>query len=172
MNAVYQVFLDYIPNKGLILDAGCGSGRDSLVFINKGYEVVAFDSSPELVLRASKHISKTVLLLSFEDIKFYNMFDGVWACASILHIPKVDMEAVLLKLANSLKTGGIIYTSYKYGDNEGIKDGRYFSDYTETSFDELLMAISNLELIKYWYSSDFRVGRENEKWLNILLRKI
>ena len=110
--------------------------------------------------------------MSFEDIEFKDNFDGIWACASVLHVPENNISTVLSKFTDALKDNGILYTSFKYGDREQIRNGRFFADYTEERFDQLLAVIPKLELIQYWKTSDLRPGRLEEKWLNILLRKV
>lgn len=171
VSELYAPFLEFLPPDGSILDAGCGSGRDTKFFTEKGFRVIAFDYSPELVQLASSYTGQDVLQLSFEDITFSDQFDGVWACASMLHVPKKDMENILSKLGASLKAGGIFYTSYKYGEGELMRGGRLFADYTEESFKLLLEGVPDLEVVKFWRTSDLRPGREDEKWLNILLKK-
>ena len=172
VNDLYRPFLENMPSTGKILDAGCGSGRDSKFFLEKGFSVVAFDNSPNMVRHAAELTGQEVLLMSFEDIEFKDNFDGIWACASVLHVPEDNISGVLSKFTDALKDDGILYTSFKYGDKEQIRNGRFFADYTEERFDQLLTAIPKLELIQYWKTSDLRPGRSEEKWLNILLRKI
>jgi SAM-dependent methyltransferase len=171
MHEFYQEFLPLLPKQGTILDAGCGSGRDTKYFLELGYKVIAFDYSPEIVKMASEFTNHDIELLSFSDVIFKDQFDGVWACASLLHVPSIDIQEALQRLTGALKKGGIIYTSFKYGEGELVRSDRFFSDYTETSFDKLLLNIPNIELVKYWKTSDLRSGREDEKWLNVLLRK-
>ena len=154
MSEFYQEFLPLLPKQGTILDAGCGSGRDTKYFLELGYKVIAFDYSPEIVKIASEHTNHEIRLLSFSDVNFEEKFDGVWACASLLHVPSVDMQDTLQKLTRALKSGGILYTSFKYGEGELVRSDRFFSDYTETSFDRLLLAFPNLEVVKYWKTSD------------------
>ena len=172
VNDLYRPFLEKMPSTGKILDAGCGSGRDTKFFLEKGFNVVAFDNSPNMVRHAAEFTGQEVLLMSFEDIEFKDNFDGIWACASVLHVPENNISTVLSKFTDALKDSGMIYTSFKYGENEGIRNGRFFADYTEERFDQLLTAIPKLELIQYWKTSDLRPGRSEEKWLNVLLRMI
>ena len=169
---LYRPFLENMPSTGKILDAGCGSGRDTKFFLEKGYSVVAFDNSPNMVRHAAELTGQEVLLLSFEEIEFKEMFDGIWACASVLHVPENNISTVLSKFTAALKDDGILYTSFKYGEKEQIRNGRFFADYTEERFNQLLAAIPQLELIQYWKTSDLRPGRSDEKWLNILLKRI
>ena len=169
MDALYQPFLSLIQPGGNILDAGCGSGRDTLYFKNMGYQVTAFDASEELVKISSALIGHPVLHLSFDDIIFRESFDGIWACASLLHLPKAEMASVIKKLHRVLKPNGVLYTSFKYGLGEGFRNGRYFSDYTDESFRDLISEIPELQIISTWITTDVRKGRSDEKWLNILL---
>lgn len=168
---LYKPFLEFMPETGAILDAGCGSGRDSRFFIRHGFNVTAFDNSLEMVKLASDFIGQDCLLLSFDDIRFENKFDGVWACSSMLHVPKSNMISVLNRLSTSLKADGIFYTSFKYGNTEIFKNGRHFSNYNEKSFNALLLEQNKLSVLKYWITNDLRPGRQDEKWLNVLLRK-
>jgi SAM-dependent methyltransferase len=160
-----------LPHRGKILDAGCGSGRDSLYFKKQGFKVTAFDASAELVRLSSHLLEQQVFQLSFNEVCFRNEFEGVWACASMLHVPKTDMPTTLGKLINSLKEEGILYASFKYGASEDMRGNRFFNSYDETSFSSLLEGIPNLSVVKMWISEDLRKDRPNEYWLNVLLRK-
>lgn len=88
MSETCNKFLKHVAPGGKILDAGCGSGRDSLYFIKRGYEVVSFDASEEMVRLSGELTGQQTLLMKFEDIDFKDEFDGIWACASLLHVPK------------------------------------------------------------------------------------
>jgi SAM-dependent methyltransferase len=169
---LYTPFLELLPETGVILDAGCGSGRDTRFFMRQGFKVVAFDNSSEMVKLASGFTGQDCLLLSFDDIGFENKFNGVWACSSMLHVPKNNMINVLNKLCIALKNDGILYTSFKYGNDENFRNGRLFSNYNEESFNALLTDQKELDVVKYWKTNDLRSGREDEKWLNVLLKKV
>jgi len=88
MKKEYPPFLEYIPKGGKILDAGCGSGRDTKEFKDMGYKVTAFDASEELAKKASKHTGLNVEATTFEKFKSDDKFDGIWACTSLLHVSK------------------------------------------------------------------------------------
>lgn len=111
---------------------------------------------------------------AFEDL-FENhsreKYDGIWASASILHLNKAELSGVFEKMSRALKKTGIIYTSFKYGDFEGMRNGRCFTDFTEESFAALLNNIPLLTIEKQWITGDARQGRENEKWYNIILKR-
>ncbi|MCE2717042.1 MAG: class I SAM-dependent methyltransferase [Pseudomonadota bacterium] len=114
MSHVYKKFLQHLPKGAHILDAGCGSGRDSKYFLSKGYEITAFDGSQEMVLLAEKELGKSVLHMLFQDLNFEEKFDGVWACASLLHIPYEETKDVYKRIHNALKPNGVFYASYKH----------------------------------------------------------
>jgi SAM-dependent methyltransferase len=170
MTSHYKEFLKLIPKNARILDAGCGSGRDAKYFKESGYEVLAIDGSEEMCRLASELIGSDVLNMLFQDIDFIDEFDGIWASASLLHVPSDEISDVLKRLKKSLKKNGILYASFKYGDFEGERNGRYFNDLDETTSRQLFEK-ENFKVIKTWITSDSRKGRENEKWVNILIQK-
>ena len=136
-----DTFLSYLPPQASILDLGCGSGRDSRAFLHKGYDVEAMDGSKELCRLASQCIGKEVKCCKFQELEAENLYDGIWACASILYL-----------------------------EFEGVRNGRYFNDMTEEKMELLLKRLKNFQIEKMWRTSDVRPGRSEEKWLNLLLR--
>ena len=169
-HCLQQEFLKYIPIGGSILDFGCGAGRDSRYFLSKGYQVQAVDGAEQLALLAEKYIQQGVLCQSFLDFSETDAYDGVWACASLLHLPWYELRLVLSKLANSLHNDGIFYASFKYGDFAGIRNGRYFTDMTEARWQELMQDFDAWVVQKLWITTDVREGRSDERWLNILCK--
>ena len=163
-------FLSHLPPKATILDFGCGSGRDTSYFLKKGFSVTATDGSPEMCRTASANTGHEVIRLLFSELDYRQEFDGIWACASILHLSRTDLEDVFRRMENALKPAGTIYTSFKYGTFEGMRNGRYFTDFTPESFREFLARNSKLHITDYWITADVRPGRSEEKWLNLLLR--
>lgn len=168
---IQDLFLEYIPAGGKILDFGCGSGRDTKYFLSKGYDVDATDGSKELCKIASEYTGVPVKQMLFEELNAIEKYDGIWACASILHVEKKQLPDVMQKMAIATKKGGVVYASFKYGDFEGVKNGRFFTYLTEESFGELLKNIPGLAIEKLWISADVRAERGEERWLNIVLRK-
>jgi SAM-dependent methyltransferase len=171
MSEAHKKFEKYLAKGAKILDLGCGSGRDSLHFSNYGYNIVSADYSDEMVKIASKYLNKKVIKLDMREMDFKGQFDGIWACASILHIKKSEIPKVLKNCHNALKNNGILYMSFKYGDGEVERGGRHFSNFTETSFSELLNSLDIFEILEFWKTADVRPGRENEFWLNIIVQK-
>ena len=170
MSTHHDEFLKNLPDSACILDAGCGSGRDAKLFKSLGYNVIAIDGSVEMCKLASKHSKVNVKHMQFQEIDFKNQFDGIWASASLLHVPSSEIEDVLKRLKDSLKDNGILYASFKYGDFEGERNGRYFNDLNEKTSKKLFLK-HNFEIMKIWITNDSRKNRENEKWVNILVKK-
>ena len=171
MSSHYDEFLALIPENGSILDAGCGSGRDTLKFKTLGYDVTAIDGSEKMCELASGHSGVKVKHMQFQEIDFDNEFDGIWASASLLHVSSEELEDVLKRLKKSLKDNGIFYASFKLGDFEGERNGRYFTDFTIETFESFIEDIRELVIKEHWITGDVRPGREDEKWLNLILQK-
>jgi 2-polyprenyl-3-methyl-5-hydroxy-6-metoxy-1,4-benzoquinol methylase len=153
------------------LDMGCGSGRDSAYFISCGYDVTAMDASEEMCDLASIHIGQDVLHLSFAEMDFNQVFDGIWACASLVHVPGEEIEAIITKVINSLKINGVLFMSFHYGDYEGEREGRYFKDYRTKSLKDLIGKFENLDIIDMDLCSDTRADRDSD-WIYALVRRI
>ncbi len=164
-------FLEKLNAGASILDFGCGSGRDTKYFLEKGYVVEAIDGSEELCKLASEYTGIEVRHMFFQDLQEVEKYDAIWACSSILHLPYEELADVLNKMAAALKNNGLIYTSFKYGTFEGVRNGRYFTDMTEESLEKLVQGVNGLEIEETWITADVRPGRGEEKWLNLFLRK-
>ena len=171
MSAQYKVFEKYLHPGASVLDCGCGSGRDTKYFLEKGYKVTAIDGSEELCKKASELTGINVRNLYFQNLDYVNEFDGVWACASLLHVDIKELPDVLLKLCRSLKEGGILYVSFKYGDFSGERNGRMFTDLSDESFGRMIEDIPEFSIVERGLSYDVRPGREEEKWLNAIVVK-
>ena len=169
--ATQDLFLSYLNEGDSILDLGCGSGRDTKYFLSKGYKVDATDGSMEICKVASDYTGINVKCLLFNELDEIDKYDGIWACASILHLDRDDLIDVFHRIARALKDNGILYTSFKYSEFEGMRNGRYFTDFTIESFNEFQTNIPEFIIEKKWITSDVRNGREDEKWLNLIMRK-
>ena len=174
LSNLYKEFLPLLTKNSHILDAGCGSGRDTLYFIQQGYQVTAFDASAVLALKASEHAGVSVSVNTFENYQSKPvgfLFDAIWACASLLHVPSDEISHSFDNLAAHLKSGGIFYCSFKYGNNDITKNGRSFTNADEARLSTFI-ASSGLTITKTWISSDVRPDRHDEKWLNAILIKV
>lgn len=164
-------FLEKLQEGAYILDFGCGSGRDTKYFMQKGYQVDAIDGSVELCKMASELSGIDVKHMYFQELAEVEKYDGIWACSSILHLGLDELQIVMNKMTVAVKSNGIIYVSFKYGTFSGERNGRYFTDMTENTFDELLQKVPGVVIEERWTTSDVRPGRGEEKWLNLILRK-
>lgn len=171
MSPLHDRFLATIPKGGLILDAGCGSGRDTCAFTARGYRVSAFDASAALARRATEHTGQAITVRTFSDVCEEALYDGIWACASLLHLPEADLPDAIARLWGALKSGGVFYLSFKLGDGERHQEGRHFTDATESRLRNWIGTLNDLDTIETWVTPDQRRGREAEKWLNALVRR-
>ena len=171
MTQIQHHFLDKLKLGANILDFGCGSGRDTKCFLDAGFSVDATDGSSELCQIASQYTGINVKQMLFQELDSVEAYDGIWACSSILHLPKTELRGVMCRMRDALKPSGIIYASFKYGTFEGERNGRYFTDFTEGTFREFAKDIPGIEQEERWITGDARPRRGDEKWLNLILRK-
>lgn len=170
MTRLYQEFLPHVPDGGHILDAGCGSGRDALSFHRMGYQVSAFDGSRAIASLASQRTGLPVQHRAFSDVTEVGVYNGIWACASILHLPETDIASAIARLWGALRPGGAFYMSFKVGEGERSHDGRHFTDADEATAEGWVSALPELNGCHMWRTNDQRPDRD-EQWLNILLTK-
>lgn len=171
ISPAYAKFLPHLAQGATLLDAGCGSGRDSLYFKEQGFQVVAFDASIEMVKASSKLSGIQTFHMSFQELEFKEKFDGIWASASLLHVPYQELESVFQKLHAALKPSGVLYATFKYGDACRNTDDRTFYDMNQTS---ILSFISPLFApLEIWTTADLRslAQSPDKAWLNILVKK-
>jgi len=199
MSALYPPFIDCLPPGARILDAGCGSGRDVKAFSEMGFAVEAFDASAELVALARQLSGKPVAQMRFQDVDVVERYDGIWCCASLLHVSEAELPGVMTKLAIALKPGGVGYLSFKHGHGEREKDGRRFTDMDVAGLQKLVDGVNAIvgdilttnkigikreagsadaavnrfaiETETIWQTGDVRAGRGDEVWLNAIIRK-
>jgi len=169
---LYGPFVDLLPQGAHILDFGCGSGRDSKAFLARGYNVTAVDGNAEVAAYAERAIGHPVAVTTFQELSYTNKFDGVWASASLLHCPRAQINDVLSRIVLALKSDGIAYLSFKWGEDESFDDrGRYFNNYTLVSLQALIDEIPNFSVIDLW--TETKPLRDGEQqWVSILLKKV
>lgn len=173
LTPLYEHFLAYLQEGSLILDAGSGSGRDTLAFLKRGYFVEAFDASPELSAFSSRLTGVPTRVLRFQEFNDISRFDGIWACASLLHVPKIELHDALMRLVFGLKPGGVLYMSFKYGSDERIADdGRFYNDVTEEELTALLSAIPDIRIEEVWLSEGESRLKGKGDWVNAIVRRL
>lgn len=168
---VQNRFLMRLPQGGHILDFGCGSGRDTRAFLRQGFQVTAVDGSAKMCRLASEFTGIPVKQMRFQELDDKNVYDGIWACASILHLPKNELPGVMVRMREAMKDHGLIYASFKYGEFEGWIGDRYFTYFTWKSFRDLIAGIGGLEIEEIWLTPDSRPERADQQWLNCTISK-
>lgn len=168
---VRQEFLNCLEEGDTILDLGCGSGRDSLVFYENGYDVTPLDASEEMCKLAEIHTGLEVLQMYYEDMVFDDVFDGIWGSAALIHVPEKELGDILERIIEAMCQDGVLYLSFREGDFEGFQGKRYYCDYTEERLERILNETGRLEVQKLWVTEDAR--RDSDvRWLHVLAKKI
>ena len=170
MTMLYRKFLDQVSSGRYIMDLGCGAGGASLYFTQQGYQVLAVDGCSELCDYTRQRVGCEASVMRFEELDYTDAFDGIWACASLLHVRKDALPRVIRLIRRALKKSGVFYASFKYGKTERDKSGRVFSDFTEDSLRALLDEAGGFKDITLWTTNDARPGRTDERWINVLCR--
>lgn len=168
---LYKPFLSTLPIGGRILDVGCGAGRDLKHFVEEGFEAVGVDPSDKLSAIASEFSGCQVLVSSVQNLSFNQEFDGAWACASLIHLPRRHLPSALGKIFRSLRPQGVLFISMQIGSGEIVtEDGRFVARYNS---EELSAAIeqARFELVNLWITPDSLPGRNSVVWINAIARK-
>jgi mutator protein MutT len=169
---IREHFISMLTPGSHILDLGCGSGRDSRVFLDHGFRVTAIDASPAIATITSDFLAQDVLVMKAQDICDNEKYDGIWACASLLHIADSEMSATVKRIADAVRPGGIAYISFKRGTNCNIDDkGRFINRYTLEQFTKICLEIPHIELSAH-YESVSITHNSKEYWLNIFISKV
>jgi len=168
----YEKVIGYLEPNSSVLDAGCGSGRDSLYFKEKGFDVDSFDASIKMVEYSSKLTGLNTKHMTFQELDEVCKYDLVWAAASLLHLDKMCMLESLKKLFRAVKFGGIMFISLKYGTESYYDDfGRYFVEYDEGKLENVISSLSDYEIADIYLNDDTRANKSKKKWINIIVRK-
>lgn len=172
MNKICDDFLKIadLPSGAKILDAGCGSGRDSLYFIDKGYKVLSIDASEKLIEICKDKHNLNAEVQDLTKLTYYKEFDAVWCCATLLHLPEIEFDMALGNLSDSLKEDGTLYFSIKKITNHFMTDSRNRTFYN-VGIDTMhsILTKHNLELVSY-----YETGKQTEQsqiFENYILKK-
>lgn len=174
MEEVMKPFVELLSEESEnaeVLDLGCGSGRDTLLLEEYGFYVTPMDGSEEMCKLAEVNTDKEVLQMTYDEMEFDDVFDGIWACASLIHLTEDEMRKVMKKLVQALKENGVLYFSVHRGDRDGIYHGLYFHDYNRRELQSLMEEYPELEVVDIWTTQDVRSEKSDKLWLNVLARK-
>ena len=165
-------FIARLPPQATVLDLGCGTGRDTRALIDTGHTVTAIDGSPEMAREAEKRIGAPVRVWLFENLDYTQAFDGIWANASLLHVPRAGLPDVLARVYRALKPNGLLFASFKAGGQEGRDPlGRYYNYLNRGEVDALIGAAGA------WTTLEISTGRgigydgEESKFVNCTAKK-
>lgn len=171
LEAPRRIFLELLPADGHILDVGCGSGRDSRHFRQLGHQVTAIEPAPELARRAAAIIGQPVLVKRAQEIDDRNGYDGIWACASLVHLPTGELESVVGRLVSALRAHGILYLSFPLDATEGFDDsGRYYNGCGLKQLQLLLAQFPQLSVLSATETAA-SAPQHHRRWLNLFSRK-
>ena len=171
MSEIMEAFLKLLEEGDTILDLGCGSGRDSLTMYEMWFDVTPLDASEEMCKLAEIHTGLDVLQMFYEDMEFEDVFDGIWACGALVHVPKNEMPEILGRIHDALCSRGVLYMSVRKGEFEGFRGERYFTDYTMDSLISMISKTGLFDIIKTWETDDVRSSHSDRVWINLLARK-
>lgn len=168
MKYLLDKFADRLTTGASILDLGCGSGRDSVWFINQGFDVTAIDASSEMIRHCKSLIGDRAILADLEEFETTEKYDGIWACASLLHIPRERLAAAITKYSAMLKPGGCFFMSFKNREQDYKKDGRIFTCFTPPSLEQYLNDLNLFNKIDIYETEDVRPDRPGERWVSAI----
>lgn len=172
LSRVHQRFLAYVEAHGQILDVGSGSGRDTRAFIDHGYAVDAIEPSAALAWRSMQFTGVKPRSIRVQELTDEARYDGIWACASLVHVPLKELPGVFSRLARAARPAAAIYLSFKVGSGDRYAvDGRLFTDLDEADLRALVEGTPNLKLAEVWFSGGEGIAQGRDKWINAILLK-
>lgn len=175
MEGQLKQFTELLPVGGAVLDLGCGSGRDSLFLVEEGFDVTSLDGAKKMCELAQIHVGHEVLNLTYDQLDFNEVFDGIWACASLVHEEPDKLPVTLQRVFDCLKSEGVMYMSFRHGDFIGFNSDINFYAYTEATFGNILeqcIGKQNIEMIDVFITKDTREEFLDNEWINIYIRKL
>lgn len=172
MHDQYKAFEALVPEGSKILDGGCGSGRDSLYFLQKGYTVDAFDPSDEMIKYANEFTGIKIKKMKWEDLDVKEVYDGIWASASLYHVKRSDMAPTFHKIAEALKSKGILFASFRDKSEDFVdSEGRALTSFTKETLTSFLSTLGLFDIVALTERKDSRKNKSDEIWLFAILRK-
>ena len=174
LSDIIDQFLGYLPNPekcGEILELGCGAGRDAKVMFSRGYTVDMTDGSIELCKIACEYTGHVARQMMFDELDEECRYDGIWACGSLLHVPKANLPDILAKCQRALKPGGVMFMCFKVGNFDGLRSGRHYSDLDQEEIERLVLNMGQMEILDMYMTGDTMPDRPSFNWLNVFVCK-
>jgi SAM-dependent methyltransferase len=176
---LYDVFLPYLPSRAKIIDLGCGCGRDAVAFARMGYHVTGIDASWAMVEQALLLTSDSrtpdgtpgFVKADFRFLTSFELYEGVWACGSLWHVPRAALGDVLSRVQRALKPGGVFYLCFKLGDGERVVGGRHYTDFTRESLRKFINENTNMNILRIWETPGPIMGGGREVFVNAICRR-
>lgn len=170
LSEIRSRFLALLPQGAHILDVGCGAGRDLMAFRAAGCEAEGLEPAPKLAELARAHSGCVVHVGKVENMHFQAVFDGIWACASLLHLSPYEFPIGLSAISRALKKSGVLFLSMQRGTFDRVlPDGRFYALYER---DRLLSIVGSagFDPVDVWETGDTLPGRAEIRWINVLAR--
>ena len=171
VSAELDYFLSLLPQKGKILELGCGAGRDSEAMLSRGFDVMPTDGTPELARLAEKRLGIPVGILLFEDLDVQETYHGIWANACLLHLPRTALSGVLDRIFTALMPGGVFYASFKAGLGEGRDGLGRFYNYPSSDWLHAACRPVRWQQRDVWTTSGSGYDNVDTDWLHLLAVK-
>lgn len=170
MSKLRNAFAAYLPAEARVIDLGCGSGRDVMAFGDMGHEASGLDASKELVELAKERLEVKASVGDMVTWRASEPYDGIWCCASLIHLNEEEKKRFFGNLQYNLKPGGVIYISVKEGIETGTdEEGVYTSNCTAEELKSFLNG-AGCEILETVVTED-AMGRPGVKWLNVIAKK-
>lgn len=165
-------FLSQLPTGAHVLELGCGDGRDSEAMLARGFVVDPSDGVVAMAKQASTRLKRPVRVMRFDQLDALDAYDGVWANASLLHIPRASLPGILARIFRALKPGGLHMATYKAGDIDGRDGlGRYFNYAATEALEFAYRASAGWDVLSVegFEGGDYEGGRR--PWIVVTARK-
>jgi SAM-dependent methyltransferase len=164
-------FLGFLTPGASILELGCGGGYDAEAMIAAGFNVTPTDGTPEIAAQAQARLGIPVNVLAFSDLEDVSRFDGIWANACLLHVPRTELPSIIKHIQIALRSGGVFYASYKAGENEGRDGlGRYYN-YPSVEWLDALYGALEWENVTIEEANGSGYDRLPTRWLHVMAVK-
>jgi SAM-dependent methyltransferase len=165
-------FMQMLPKQGRVLELGCGSGRDAEVLLAHGFEVDPTDGTPAMAAQAEERLQRPVKVMRFDELADVGVYDGVWAHASLLHVPRSTLGTVLARVFHSLKLGGLVFANFKSGETAGRdRFDRHYNYPDRQMLIDIYLASAPWEILSAVDYDGGSYGGGDTPWIAITARK-